>query len=64
MVYRDDLNNDGSLEYVVVILDMGSGENGGVYGAYFLKEKLLVSLKFEETVMQNMFPRKEAPSMS
>ncbi len=61
MVYEDDLNNDGYPDYVVVILDMGSGEHGGVYGAYFVKDKQLVSLAFEKAVAQSLAPSKDAP---
>ena len=59
MLYWDDFNNDGKKEYLIIYVMSGSGSFSGVQGAYSLADKKLTSLKFEDVVVNNLFPGKD-----
>lgn len=57
MLYEDDFSNTGKKIYFIIFLHSGSGSYSGVQGAYELNGTKLTSLKFDDIVVKNLFPK-------
>lgn len=62
MLYRDTFRNNGKHLYLIIYLDDGTLHSSGVLGVYSLDGSKLRSEKFDETVIQNLFPGKDMSS--
>lgn len=56
LLYLDDLNNDGSKEYLLTYIHSGSGDYSGIKGAYSLEAGKLTSLNLDKTIIKNVNP--------